>query len=426
MPDTRYIAHIDMDAFFASIEQRDCARLAGLPVVVGADPKGGRGRGVVSTCSYEARKFGIHSAMPISFAYQRCPNAVFLPVNMEKYVKVSKEIYAIFESFTPLVEPLGLDEAFLDITGSYHIFKTPIAACRLLKERIKKETRLTASIGLAPTKMAAKIASDLGKPDGLLEITEDKLLEFLWPLAVDKIPGLGKKSKATLSDYGISTIGDLARRPLREIISLFGKNGEYFWNLAHGRDDRLIEEEAEAKSISNEVTFERDTNEQEAIMQAFLVLCEKVSKRLRSSALKARTITLKLRLKGFDTYTRATTLHKATNFDDIIYREIKKLYEDFGKTGPSERTTTLDCGPCSGFRPNGKKTSTTCISAGLHKKIRLIGVKVSNFIPADTRDSIFVDSRDDKKEKIYSAIDKIKEKFGNKIIHRASSMSDII
>lgn len=388
MQNSRYLVHVDMDAFFAAIEQRDNPRLLGLPVVVGADPKEGKGRGVVSTCSYEARKFGIHSAMPISFAYQRCPQAVFLPVDMEKYAKVSKQIYGIFEKFTPSIEPIGIDEAFLDITGSFHLFGGPIESCRLLKERIKKETQLTASLGLAPTKMAAKIASDLRKPDGLVEVTSQGLLDFLWPLPVEKIWGLGKKSKTALTECGIKTIGDLAKRDMRDIISLFGKNGEYFWNLSWGRDDRLLQEEAQAKSISNETTFERDTADTDIITGALLALCEKVSQRLRAQELKARTITLKVRLKGFDTYTRAVTLQKATNFADVINKETRRLYENFNVS---------------------------------EKKIRLIGVKMSHFIPADVRDSLFVDTNDEKKEKIHNAIDKIKGKFGENIIHRAAS-----
>jgi DNA polymerase-4 len=388
MQNTRYIAHVDMDAFFAAIEQRDNPKLLSKPVVVGADPKEGRGRGVVSTCSYEARKFGIHSAMPISFAYQKCPTAAFVPVNMEKYTKVSKQIYGIFEKFTPSIEPVGIDEAFLDITGSFHLFGGPIESCRLLKERIKKETRLTASVGLAPTLMAAKIASDLRKPDGLVEVTSEGLLDFLWPLPVERIWGLGKRSKVILLECGIQTIGDLAKRNIKDIVSLFGKNGEYFWNLAWGRDNRIVEKEIEAKSISNETTFERDTSDSEAITGAIAALSEKVSARLRLSLLKAKTITLKVRLQGFDTYTRAATLQKASNFSDVINKEIHRLYENFNARG---------------------------------KKIRLIGVKASNFIPADMRDSLFVDASDEKKEKVHSAIDRIKGKFGENIIHRAAS-----
>ena len=194
MNTNRYIIHVDMDAFFASIEQRDNPSLRGKPVIVGADPKKGRGRGVVSTSSYEAREFGIHSAMPISIAYQRCPYAAFLLPDMERYSEASRRIYRILYDFTPDIEPVGIDEAFLDITASYKIFGTPREAALLIKKRIKEETSLTASVGLAPTKMAAKIASDLEKPDGMVEVSREGLLDFLWPLEIRRLWGLGKKT----------------------------------------------------------------------------------------------------------------------------------------------------------------------------------------------------------------------------------------
>ncbi|MDP2922175.1 MAG: DNA polymerase IV [Candidatus Omnitrophota bacterium] len=384
MQKERFIVHIDMDAFFAAIEQRDNSALAGKPVVVGADPKGGRGRGVVSTCSYEARKFGIHSAMPISIAYNKCPKAIFLPVNMEKYLRICGQIYHILDEFTPKVEPISIDEAFLDITGSYHLFGTPLKTCMSIKQKIKKETQLTASVGLAPTKMAAKIASDLNKPDGLLEVKEEELLSFLWPLPVDKIWGLGKKSKENLSLLGINTIGDLAKRDRKDLASLFGKNGEYFWLLAHGVDEREVQRQDETKSISNEITFDRDTADKSKIEATLLALCEKVSRRLRLGGYKAKTITLKVRLEGFYTYTRAMTLSQASNFDDVVYQAVKKLYKNFDTEG---------------------------------KNLRLLGVRLSNFICADTQDSIF---KDTKRENIYKAIDTIKEKFGDSSIQRAA------
>jgi len=390
MQKRRYIVHVDMDAFFAAIEQRDNPALGGKPVVVGADPKKGKGRGVVSTCSYEARKFGVHSAMPISIAYKRCPNAIFLPVDMEKYSYVSSQIQRVLYDFTPDIEPASIDEFSLDITGSWHLFATPLATCKLIKSRIKQEIQLTASVGLAPTKMAAKIASDLNKPNGLIEVTQEDLLDFLWPLEVDRIWGLGEKTKLVLNDAGIRTIGDLAKRDVKELISLFGKNGEYFWQLAWGRDEREVKIEIEAKSISNETTFDKDTSNRTMVESALLTLCEKVSGRLRLEGLKGKTITLKIRLEGFHTYTRATTINSATNFVDVIYREIKRLYDDFKTKG---------------------------------KMIRLVGVKVSNLVPADFQDSLFKDNQDEKRESIHKAIDKIKEKFGDEVIHRAGSSS---
>lgn len=382
----RFIVHVDMDAFFAAIEQRDNADLQGKPVVVGSDPKGGKGRGVVSTCSYEARKFGIHSAMPISIAYRKCPHAVFLPVDMEKYSSVSTQIHKIFYDFTPDIEPVSIDEAFLDITGSYHLFGTPLETCMLIKSRVKKETGLTASIGLAPTKMAAKIASDLKKPDGMVEVTPEGLLEFLRPLDIRKLWGLGEKSERTFREIGINTIGDIAGIDPERAQALFGKNGIYFWQLANGIDDREIETAREAKSISNEFTFEQDTDDQEKIKSALLALCEKVSDRLRSEALKGRTITLKIRLQGFLTYTRAYTMADSTNHVDDIYMNIRGLYNDFDRE---------------------------------MKKVRLIGVKVSNLSPANFKDSLFAENGSEKSEKIHKAVDVIKDKYGSGSIYRA-------
>ncbi|UCC95262.1 MAG: DNA polymerase IV [Candidatus Omnitrophota bacterium] len=389
----RYIVHVDMDAFFAAVEQRNNPLLRGKPVIIGADPKGGRGRGVVSTCSYEARKFGVHSAMPISIAYKKCPHAVYLPVDMEKYARVSAQVYDVLSNFTPIIEPVSIDEAFLDITGSYHIFGTPQNACKLIKSRIKEKTHLSVSVGLAPTKMAAKIASDLQKPDGFVEVAQDGLLDFLWPLPVERIWGLGKKTTAVLNERGLKTVGDLAKRKREELVALLGKSGEYFHQLAWGIDEAEVETEEETKSVSNETTFEQDTSDKNQIEGALLALCEKVSGRLRHEKLKGRTITLKIRLQGFHTYTRAITFSRATNFADMIYKAIKKLYEGFDAKG---------------------------------KGVRLVGVKISNLISADLQDSIFKDKIDDKKEYLHRVVDKIKDKFGERAIYRAGSTHDKI
>ncbi|MCK9573546.1 MAG: DNA polymerase IV [Candidatus Omnitrophica bacterium] len=393
MPTNRYIVHVDMDAFFAAIEQRDNPSYKDKPVVVGADPKGGRGRGVVSTCSYEARKFGIHSSLPISTAYSLCPQAIFLPVNMEKYSVVSRQIHNILDAFTPSIEMVSIDEAFLDIAGSFHLFGTPLTTCELIKEKIKKETGLTASLGLAPTKMAAKIASDICKPDGLLEITSEKLLDFLWPLPIEKISGLGKRSKEILNERGIRTIKGLAKQKKDYLVSIFGKSGEYFWRLANGIDEAEVIGRGQAKSISSETTFEKDTADEELIRRTFLMLCEDVSGRLRSDRLKARTVTLKVRLTGFKTYTRALTIQKATNFVDEIYKATRVIYNKF--------------------------ISSEVKGAS---KIRLIGIKVSNLMPQDERDSLFDEKIDQKKENMHKAVEVIKGKFGNKGIFRAAEI----
>jgi len=392
MQNEKYIVHIDMDAFFASIEQRDNPKFLGKPVVVGADPKQGKGRGVVSTCSYEARKYGIHSAMPISIAYKKCPHAFFLPVDMDKYSDVSSEIYKIFYNFTPDVEPISIDEAFLDITGSHHLFGAPLETCVLIKSRIKKETGLTASAGLAPIKMAAKIASDLKKPDGLVEVRQDELLQFLWPLPVEKIWGLGQKGKDILDAIGIKTIGSLAKMDRKEVIKLFGKEGIRLWQLANGIDERKVVAAGDAKSVSNEYTFMEDESDKDRIEATLLALCEKVAGRLRNEKLKGRTITLKIRLEGFETYTRSNSFENPTDFDEVIWKQVKSLFNDFDL----------------------KK-----------KKIRLLGVKVSNFSSGNVQGDLFQDVSVVKMEKIHSALDKIRERFGDNVIHRAKSKLDI-
>ncbi|MCF7907702.1 MAG: DNA polymerase IV [Candidatus Omnitrophica bacterium] len=382
----KYILHVDMDAFFAAVEQRDNPNLAGKPIIIGADPKKGNGRGVVSTCSYEARKFGIYSSLPISLAYKKCPQGVFLPVNMDKYHQASEEIYKIFYNFTPKVEPISIDEAFLDITGSFHLFGGPKKTCQALKDQIKKTTGLTASVGCAPTKMAAKIASDLEKPDGLVMVTESNLRDFLHPLEINKIWGLGKKSTAVFKERGIKTIGDLAEKKLETIIEIFGENGRHWWELAKGIDQRPVEANDQIKSISNEITFERDTNDKELIKDTLVGLSEKVSRRLRSEGLKARTITLKIRLKGYKTYTRSLTLIAATNFVDTIYKTARKLLSDFEL----------------------KK-----------REVRLLGVKASNCMDSEIKDSLFEGEKDKKKERVHQAVDSIRNKFGNQAIYRA-------
>ncbi|MFH1783700.1 MAG: DNA polymerase IV [bacterium] len=380
----RYIIHADMDAFFAAVEQRDNPKYQGKPVIVGSDPKGGRGRGVVATCSYEARAFGIGSAMPISIAYKKCPEAIFLRPDFEKYAQASDEIYEIFNTFTPDVEPVGIDESFLDITASYHLFGSPRQVCVSIKERVKEKTGLRVSIGLAPTKMAAKIASDIGKPDGLVEVTSEALLDFLWPLDVGKIWGLGKKAQAELNSMGIYTIGDLAKRSLRELTSLFGKSASYLHNASRGIDEREVQTSREAKSLSNEVTFETDVCDKKKVEGVLLGLCEKVSGRLRREDLKGTTVTLKIRLDGFRTYTRSSTIAEATNFVDEIYTEVKRLYRDFSIGG----------------------------------KVRLVGVRVCNLSVGPAQGMLFSYHQDQKNEELHRALDKIKSKFGNASIYR--------
>ncbi len=382
------IAHIDMDAFFAAVEQRDNPTLRGKPVIVGADPKEGKGRGVVSTCSYEARKFGIHSAMPISIAYRRCPHGIFLPGNYKKYSEASRQIFRIIDDFTPDVEAVSIDEAFLDITGCTHLHQGIERLARNLKDKIKKEVGLTASIGIAPNKMTAKIASDYSKPDGLLIIEPKKVLIFLWPLPVEKLWGVGKKTQAALNTMGITTIEDLARYPVEKLAKQFGEYGLHVHLLANGVDDRVVHQDDETKSVSHEHTFDVDTHDPEEIKEILLMLGEKVSRRLRKLELKGKTVSIKIRTKGFHTYTRADTLPDRTNFFDDIFRVSQKLFEEFDTKNKQE------------------------------KDIRLLGVRVSNFHDAYYQESLFENPVTAKKEKIHAALDVIKDRFGEESISR--------
>ncbi len=387
----RYIVHVDMDAFFASVEQRDNPAYKGKPVIVGSDPKGGKGRGVVAACSYEARKFGIHSAMPISIAYKKCPDAVFLPGSMRKYALASDQVFAVLEKFTPDIEPISIDEAFMDITGSWHLFgKTPVEVLKKIKEEIKKATSLTASIGLAPNMMTAKIASDLNKPDGLTVVSEKNLLSFLHPLPVEKLWGVGEKTKAAFEKLGIKTIGNLAKRGKDELSRLFGENGRHMWELANGIDPREVEASDETKSIGNESTFEDDVKDKDKILNELMYLSERVSRRMRKAGLKGRTVTLKIRFSDFSTFTRALTLGSFTNFVEDIY---KIASDNLGK---------FDLG---------------------RKAVRLVGVRVTNLMPSSVRTDLFEGTapRSQKSENIHKAVDRIKDRFGDGAVHRGNA-----
>ena len=384
MPREKVIIHIDMDAFFAAVEQRDDPTLLGKPVVIGADPKGGKGRGVVSTCSYEARAFGVHSAMPISIAYRSCPQAVFLPPDFRKYKKASEQILNILERYTPDIEPISIDEAFMDITGTFHLFKTPSALAMRIKEDIRNEVRLVASIGIAPVKMVAKIASDVSKPDGLLEIKPGDVQNFLVPLPVERLWGVGKKSKDILNRLGIYAIGDLLKMPRSKAFEHFGEHGLHLFDLALGIDPRDVAVSNEVKSVSHEHTFDIDEADPEKVLKVLFIMSQKVSRRLRQEGLKGRTVSIKVRVQNFQTFTRAKTLERRTNFVDTIDRHARQLFRDFFKKG---------------------------------MKVRLIGVRLSQFEGPYVSDGLFVDPADFKKESVHHAIDKLKDRFGEEAIH---------
>jgi DNA polymerase-4 len=389
---SRTIVHVDMDAFFTSIEQLDNGDYRGKPVVVGADPKGGRGRGVVSASSYEARKYGIHSAMPISRAYRLCPDAIFLRPRFSRYAEVSHQVMEILDSFSPLVEPLSIDEAFMDCTGTENLFGPPIELGMKIKDTIRNETGITASVGIAPNKSIAKIASDLQKPDGLTICQPGKEREFLSPLSLEKLWGAGEKTVTFLHDRGFKTIGDVAAQPLHELERILGKWGTHLWHLANGIDDRPVVSERTRKSISEEITFDEDIADSEPLRDAILSIADRLSRRMRHHEIKGRTVTLKIRLEGFLTFTRARTLNQAI-YDMFTIRDTAlQLYENFDRQG---------------------------------KRVRLIGIGVSNLedesegqirqLELFSSDEDVVSKPSPKREALEKILDDLKENFGDHV-----------
>jgi len=313
--------HVDMDAFFASVEQRDHPELKGQPVVVGSPPDQ---RGVVSAASYEARRYGIHSAMPSRTAYQKCPHAVFLPVNMARYKEVSRQIMRIFESYTPLVQPLSIDEAFLDVTGAERLFGDGRTIAEKIRRDIREQTGLTASVGVAPNMFLAKIASDMNKPDGLTLVPLEPMAieQFLAPLPISRMWGVGKVTQKKLLSLGLTTIGHIQTCDPKILERGVGpRSAQVFLRLARGMDDRHIESEREEKSISNETTFSEDLTDRTEIEAAYKRLIDKVGARLRNAGFYATTVHLKLRWNDFSSITRQTRLAPPCD-DDITLREV--------------------------------------------------------------------------------------------------------
>ena len=378
----RTILHIDMDAFFAVVEQRDHEEYRGKPVIVG-----GLGtRGVVSTASYEARKFGVHSAMAMEIARRRCPDGIFLPVDHARYRAVSRQIFSILARFSPTVEPLSIDEGFLDLTGMERLMESPRAYGETLKRTIYEETGLHASVGIAPNKFLAKLASDLEKPDGLVVIRPEDAEKILAPLPVSRIFGVGKKTEARLAAMGFRTIGQLAAADRRKLSAALGERmAAQLIALAHGQDDRPVEPIRAAQSIGREETFEKDLRSREEAERALLSLSEEVGWRLRREGLSARTITLKLRLASFDTFTRSKTFPDPLSYDEDIFAAAQTLFREFPLT------------PGQG--------------------VRLLGVSASN-LATDAEVSLFDDH--EKKDRLYSAIDGLKGRFGETILTRAA------
>ncbi|MEQ9366432.1 MAG: DNA polymerase IV, partial [Leptospirales bacterium] len=346
----RTIVHVDMDAFYAAVEELDHPEYRGRPLIIGADPKGGQGRGVVSTCNYAARKFGVRSAQPVSQSYRLCPQGIFIPPNFPRYSELSKRIMKILQSFSPTVEQVSIDEAFLDCTGTQRLFGPPLELGRRIKTLIHAETELIASVGIAPNKYIAKVASDLEKPDGLTICEPGGERAFLAPLPVERLWGAGKKTVLRLKTQGYWQIGDLARAKLEEIRKTLGNHGEHFWRLANGLDDRPVRTGWRRKSISEETTFETDLDDDARLEQVLFEIAETLTRNLRREDARGRTIVLKIRLTGFETYTRSKTVSAPTDETKLIRETALQLFRAFER----------EC-----------------------KAVRLIGIGVSNLVFAD-------------------------------------------
>ncbi|MBI3805697.1 MAG: DNA polymerase IV [Nitrospirae bacterium] len=382
------ILHVDMDAFYASIEERERPELKGKPVIVGGSPER---RGVVAAANYKAREFGVHSAMPSSKAFRLCPAAIFLPSRIDYYAAVSEQIHQILQAYTPLIEPISLDEAFLDITASEKRYGGAESIGKAVKQKIKAELRLIASVGIAPNKFVAKVASDLGKPDGFVVVRPEEVQAFLDPLPVGRLWGVGKVTGRLLQQKGIDTIQQLRQQPPRKLHDLLGKWGDHLWELAHGRDDRAVLPDQEAKSISHETTFETD-HRSFPLLRAYLVeLTEQVARRLRRHGLRARTVEVKIRFADFKTITRSHTLPKATQ-------------------------TTQDL----------VQAAVDLLKAGLPEKqggVRLIGMGVSQLAVGEpAQGELFLDEATQKQRRLDAAADLIASKYGESALKRGGGM----
>jgi DNA polymerase-4 len=376
----RCILHIDLDAFFVSAEQAIDPKLKGKPVIVGGDPER---RGVVASASYEARPFGIHAGMPLSQARRLCPQAIFIRADFPRYQEASNKFMTLLADFSPDIEPQGLDEAYLDATGCQGLYGSLRELALAIKERIHKELALTASVGIASCKVVAKIASDLCKPDGLLEIAPGEEHNFLNPLPVAKLPGVGRKTEQALKEMGITTIGQLASLPLETAKRRFGSFGVMIHQYANGIDERRVVMPGEPKSISQQITFARDTSERHFLEANLRHLCQEVGQELRRQDKRAKCVAIKLRYADFKTITRQVALREASNANQVISAKASELL------GEALRQR--------------------------EKEVRLIGVRVSNLVGQERQLSLF-DSETEWLVRLDKALDRIRQKYGSKAI----------
>jgi len=383
----RQILHVDMDAFYASVEQRDDPSLRGRPVVVGGRSK----RGVVSAASYEARVFGVHSAMPMVEALRRCPDAVVVGGHMKRYAEVSKQIFEIFRRYSPLVQGLSLDEAFIDVTGSQKLFGDGEAIAALIRRDIRAELDLTASAGVAPSKFVAKIASDFDKPDGLTVVPEGGVQAFLTPLSLDRMWGVGPRAAAHLREHGFETIGDLAVAPEGKLTRILGSWGATVGRLARGEDDRPVVVGEGAKSIGAEQTFEKDLRAQVDVERHLLAQARRVARRLVKAGLCGQVVATKLKYADFTVRTRQIRLPEPVDDIDSIYEAAVALLDRFprGTTG-----------------------------------VRLTGVSVSDLMEGPPPKVLFPDEHQERRSKLHRAVVALEARFGTAGLTRAALLED--
>lgn len=386
MPWDRAILHVDMDAFYASVEQLDHPELRGRPVLVGyAGP-----RGVVAAASYESRAFGCRSAQPMAVALRHCPHATVMPVRFARYREFSQQVFSILEACTPLVEPLSLDEAFLDVTASQRLLGEPEQIARRIKQQVRSATGLTASVGLAGNKFLAKLASDLQKPDGLCVIRPEEAEAKLAPLSVARLWGVGPKTAARLAGIGVKTIGDLRKLPPGTLVARVGQDeAEHYLRLSAGLDDRPVVPDREAKSIGQEQTFGVDVADPQIVQDVLLEQTEQVGRRLRKHRLVARAVVVKIRFGQFQTITRRTTLPDVTDETASLWHAARDLFEAWASAT---------------FRP-----------------VRLIGMSATDFAVGPIQLPLFENPQSQKQRRLDAALDQISGKFGNDAIRRGKS-----
>jgi DNA polymerase-4 len=375
---SRAIIHLDMDAFYASVEQRDQPALEGKPVIVGGHPQ----RGVVLAASYEVRPFGVRSAMPMARALKLAPKAIVVPPRFDAYVEASEAVFRIFERYTPLIEPLSLDEAFLDVTSSQALFGEPVALSARIRREIAEELSLPASAGIAEVKFVAKIASDSGKPNGQFVVAPGTAQAFLAPLPVSRLWGVGPKTEEQLLRLGLKTIGDVAAKDLEWLTRHLGSSGQHFWDLANAIDPRAVIPDREAKSIGAQDTFEEDLSGEESLAPHLHGQALRVGRRLRKAHLKARVVQLTVKHDDFQSLTRRKTLEVPTDDGQVLYREARSLLS----------------------------------RVDLSRKIRLTGVSAQELVGQNEQLGLFAAPAPERSDKLNAALDRITEKFGTKAV----------